>query len=211
MQIDIISDVVCPWCYVGLRRLEQALQQTPPPQPVQLRWHGFELNPEMHEQGITRTEYLMGKFGTTEPPHLARLSAIGQELGIAFNWAAITHQPHTAALHAMVAQAPNPSALMQALFDGFFIQGLNLTNHQHLSQLAQPLGLSAQWVAEHTQLTHTVRAQRQQQQAQWQQMGVQGVPFFVFNRRVGVSGAQTPDVLCQAMAQAMAQTTPAPK
>jgi predicted DsbA family dithiol-disulfide isomerase len=202
VQIDIISDVVCPWCYVGLRRLEQALQQAPPEQPVQRRWHGFELNPDIPETGISRHAYLTNKFGTTEPPHLSRLSAIGAEEGIAFNWAAMTHQPHTAALHALTAQAPDPTALMWALFDAYFSQGRNLTDLNELAQVLQPLGLDRSWVEQHRQLTPTVRAQRQEQQVQWQRMGVQGVPFFIFNQRVAVSGAQPAEVLTQAMAQA---------
>ncbi|MGA1575390.1 MAG: DsbA family oxidoreductase, partial [Burkholderiaceae bacterium] len=89
-----------------------------------------------------------------------------------------------------------------ALFDAYFSQGRNLTDLNELAQVLQPLGLDRSWVKQHRQLTPTVRAQRQEQQVQWQRMGVQGVPFFIFNQRVAVSGAQPAEVLTQAMAQA---------
>jgi predicted DsbA family dithiol-disulfide isomerase len=218
MVIDIFSDVICPWCYIGKRRLEQALAIRPIPDVV-VRWRAFQLNPEMPEEGMERAAYIAAKFGPDGADQVyERVRAAGAEVGIAFNFAAIKRTPNTLLAHRLLRYARekgNEGSLAERLFVGYFLEGLNIGEAEILAQLAGECGLDGNGVKAFL----ASAAEREEVKAEddfARQIGIHGVPCFVFAGRVAVSGAQPPDVLLRAIAEAEARVaaaaagTPAP-
>lgn len=209
LTIDVLSDVVCPWCLIGKRRLERALAeyaQRYPDRPAPLvRWHPFQLNPDMPEGGMSRADYVKQKFGDRADSVYDRVKAVGRSLDIPFAIDTIARQPNTAAAHSLIGLAETgvqQQALVEALFVAYFLDGVDLTQRHELERLAQGAGLPAEAVRaclDSDEARHQVRAS----DVRARQMGVQGVPFFIFNNQVGVSGAHEPEVLLQAMEQAL--------
>jgi predicted DsbA family dithiol-disulfide isomerase len=210
LSIDIISDVVCPWCYVGKRRLEAALAQraVDAAQPVEVRWHAFELNPDIPAGGVDRRSYLEQKFGGPERAKqiYARIKAAGDEVGISFDFDRIVRQPNTVDAHRLIAWAQDTDleisdALIERLFRAYFVEGIDIGNIDALARLAADAGFDATaartWLASDAGRA-AIRAEEQRAHA----LGVTGVPFFVFNQRLAVSGAQPAEVLVEAMKQA---------
>ena len=208
IQIDVVSDVVCPWCYVGKRRLESALAlwaQSHPDQPTPLvRWHPFQLNPDMDPAGVSRADYVAKKFGPRAASVYDRVKAVGASVGIDFHFDGIVRQPNTLKAHALI-DVSEPGAeqdsVVQALFDAYFIDNLDLTQDPVLAQVGAQAGLDAERVQQ--ALTDTgLLDQVAQTDAQARELGISGVPFFIFNRQFAVSGAQEPEQLLEAMQQA---------
>ncbi|MEO8344578.1 MAG: DsbA family oxidoreductase [Betaproteobacteria bacterium] len=210
-QIDVISDVVCPWCYVGQRRLAAALAQLPADDPARratLRWHPFQLNPDMPPAGISRKTYAETKFGS--PKRVAelnaRLVAVGETLGIPFAFDHIVHQPNTLDAHRLInwAQAQrDASDIVERLFQAFFVDGRNIGDHTVLADIAGESGFSAdaaRAMLDSGEGADAIASMDERARA----IGVQGVPFFIFNQRIAVSGAQEPATLLDAIAQAKA-------
>ena len=213
LTIDVLSDVVCPWCLIGKRRLELALAEYArlyPERPAPLvRWHPFQLNPDMPEGGMSRADYVRQKFGDRADTVYDRVKAVGRTLDIAFAIDTIARQPNTAAAHSLIGLAEvgeQQQSLVEALFRAYFLEGVDLTQRGELERLAQGAGLSAQAVQsclDSEEARHQVRAS----DVRARQMGVQGVPFFIFNNQVGVSGAHEPETLLQAMEQSLQPPT----
>lgn len=210
LTIDVLSDVVCPWCLIGKRRLEQALQtyaQRYPDRPAPLvRWHPFQLNPDMPESGMSRADYVQQKFGDRASTVYDRVKAVGRTLDIAFAIDTIARQPNTAAAHSLIGLAEvgaQQQRLVEALFSAYFLQGVDLTQRSELERLALEAGLSGDEVRACLD-SEDARAQVRASDVRARQMGVQGVPFFIFNNQVGVSGAHEPETLLQAMEQSLA-------
>lgn len=211
LAIDVISDVVCPWCWIGKRRLEEALVQLPAGQETSttvVRWHPFELNPDLPPGGQDRRSYLERKFGGPERAQqvYARVEAAGREAGIPFNFERIVRQPNTRDAHRLIAwaQTTNPSAapaLVERLFRAYFVDGIDLGDANVLARLAGETGLDAaaasEWLQSDSGLADIATAEDNARR-----LGVSGVPFFVFNQRLAVSGAQPPEVLLDAIRQA---------
>ena len=205
----MLSDVVCPWCLIGKRRLEQALQtyaQRYPDRPAPLvRWHPFQLNPDMPESGMSRADYVQQKFGDRASTVYDRVKAVGRTLDIAFAIDTIARQPNTAAAHSLIGLAEvgaQQQRLVEALFSAYFLQGVDLTQRSELERLALEAGLSGDEVRACLD-SEDARAQVRASDVRARQMGVQGVPFFIFNNQVGVSGAHEPETLLQAMEQSL--------
>ncbi len=212
LTIDIISDVVCPWCYIGKRRIEGALalyaQRHPDrPQP-EVRWHPFQLNPDMAPEGVSRQEYVQRKFGARADTVYDRVKAVGASLDIPFAFDKIARQPNTRAAHSLIALAApgaQQEAVVQTLFDAYFIEGQDLTQTAVLVELAERAGLDrGQAQAALADAGFVAQISEADQQAR--AMSVQGVPFFVFNGRVGVSGAHESEDLLRAMERAEAES-----
>ena len=210
LSIDIISDVVCPWCYVGKRRLEAALAQraSRDAAPVQVRWYAFQLNPAIPSGGVDRRSYLEQKFGGPERAKqiYARIRAAGEEVGIAFDFDRIVRQPNTVDAHRLIAWAQDidlntSDALIERLFRAYFIEGVDIGDIDALARLAGNAGFDATaaraWLG-----SDAGRAAIQAEEQRARALGVTGVPFFVFNQRLAVSGAQPSEVLLGAMEQA---------
>jgi predicted DsbA family dithiol-disulfide isomerase len=211
LALDIVSDVVCPWCYIGKRRLEQALALWAgrhPDTPVTVTWHAYQLNPDMPRAGVGRKDYLEQKFGGPERARAiyARVEQAGREVGIPFEFARMQIQPNTIQAHRLVAwatEAGDAGPLVEALFRGYFLEARDFTDDHVLSSLAGEAGLDADAALAFLQsdaLLDDVAADEQMAR----QIGVQGVPFFIVQRRLGVSGAQPAEVLVDAMEEALA-------
>ena len=209
LSIDIISDVVCPWCFIGKRRLEAALaRRASSDAPVQVRWLAFQLNPDIPACGVDRRSYLEQKFGGPERAQqiYARIKAAGDEVGIAFDFERIVRQPNTVNAHRLIAWAQDvdmnkSDALVERLFRAYFIEGTDIGDIDALARLAGDAGFDANaaraWLA-----SDAGRAAIQAEERRTRALGVTGVPFFVFNQRLAVSGAQPPEVLLGAMDEA---------
>jgi predicted DsbA family dithiol-disulfide isomerase len=211
LTIDVVSDVVCPWCYIGKRRLEAALRDGA--SSPRIRWHPFQLNPQIPAGGVDRRSYLEEKFGGPERAReiYARVEEAGREAGIAFNFERIERQPNTLDAHrlmawAQVVDAGRADALMEQLFAAYFLEGADIGAVDELVRLAVQAGYDESGARAHLQ-TDAGRDEIAAADERSKAMGIGGVPFFIFNRRLAVSGAQPPDVLRDAIAQASAQST----
>lgn len=206
LTIDIISDVVCPWCYVGKRRLERALAQRPDVE-ASLRWLPFYLDPTVPVEGITRFEYISRKFGTSDKvtPMHRRLVGIGARIGIDFRFEKIDRQPHTRDAHRIIGWAQESrkaNAVVERLFAMFFTEGLDLTKRHILVEAGKPAGLDPDVLLRDLETDRDVEL-IDRQVAAASAAGINGVPFFVFGKKVAVSGAQEIEVLTAAIDQAL--------
>ena len=208
LSIDIVSDVVCPWCYIGKRRLEAALAQRDGHAAATIRWLAFQLNPDIPVGGVDRRSYLERKFGGPDRTRQisARVEAAGREVGIAFDFERIRRQPNTFDAHRLLAWAqdldPVPAdALVERLFRAYFIEGIDIGDTDALATLAGEAGFDSAaaraWLA-----SDAGRAAVEAEEQRARDLGVSGVPFFVFNQRLAVSGAQPSEVLLDAIEQA---------
>ncbi len=211
--IDVVSDVVCPWCYIGKRKLEAALEQARQaglPQP-EVRWHPFQLNPDMPTEGISRKQYLEDKFGGPQRATeiYARVKAAGQAAGLELDIDGITLQPNTLAAHALLAFAQQQGLAMgndvkERLLKAYFVENRFIGSVDELVAIAGEAGLDGEaaraFISDPQQLQQVAQAD-----ARARQMGIGGVPFFIFNQKVTVSGAQDPAQLLAAMQESLAQ------
>ncbi len=206
LTVDIVSDVVCPWCYIGKRRLESALLKSGHTAPV-VRWHPFQLNPDIPGAGVDRRGYLENKFGGPERAReiYARVEAAGRDAGIAFRFDAIERQPNTVNAHRLIgwaqqADAAHADALVERLFSAYFVEGTNIGDQDALVRLAAASGYDEHAARKYLE-SDAGRADVEAADQQSKSAGVTGVPFFIFNRRLAVSGAQPADLLIDAIAQ----------
>ena len=201
--IDVVSDVVCPWCYVGKRRLEAALKGDA---GTLIRWRPFQLDATIPPEGLDRKAYMRAKFG--DGPRLgevhARLKALGQEVGVAFDFEAIQRSPNTLDAHRLIrfaTEAGVADAVTERLFADYFERGRDIGDRAVLEAAARDCGLGDV----RARLEGEEGAQEVRQEiAAAQRMGVEGVPFFIFAEKYAVSGAQPVEVFEQALAQARA-------
>jgi predicted DsbA family dithiol-disulfide isomerase len=214
LAIDIISDVVCPWCFIGKRRLESALglyrERNPQAPEPQIAFHPFELNPDIPREGIPRAEYIAKKFGARGYSAHDRLVHAGAQLGIPFAFDKIQRQPNTLAAHALIERARRSGvqgAVKEALMKAYFVDGLDLTDAQTLVRVAAEAGLDRK-EAEAAITDEDLRRLVAEEEEKARAMGVQGVPYFIFNRRLAVEGAQPPEVLLEAMLEAEKEPAP---
>jgi len=206
--IDVVSDVVCPWCYVGKHRLEAALALRPYVE-TEIHWRPYFLDPRVPREGMARVDYLSRKFGSDErirPAH-ERLSRLGREEGIAFHFEKIARQPNTLDAHRLIGWAEetgHAAPVVEKLFSLFFAEGADLTQVETLLLAAAAGGLDAEAVrrdlAGERDAAAVDKAATSAAEA-----GISGVPFFIFNNRFAVAGAQTPDMLAEAMDKTLAE------
>jgi predicted DsbA family dithiol-disulfide isomerase len=212
LTIDIVSDVVCPWCYIGKRRLEAALalpgaSELP---AVEVRWHPFQLNPDLPGEGVSRKQYLEEKFGGSERAAeiYTRVLAAGRSAGLELDIDGIERQPNTRLAHALIAFAQQSGGraggeVKERLLKAYFVENRFIGDIEVLVDIAREAGLDAQaarvFLQDPAQLEAVARAD-----AQARSMGISGVPFFIFNQKLAVSGAQDPATLLDAMQQALA-------
>lgn len=212
LMIEIYSDVVCPWCYIGKRRLERALSQLKDAVRPQIIWRPFQLNPTMPKEGMDRTTYLEGKFGSLEA--FRRLEEhmleAGAEERIAFAFEKIARTPNTLPAHRLIwyaAQQCCQDAMVDSLFKGYFEEGADIGTTSVLVQLANRAGLNAAHFLQSDGGVAEVKAE----ESVGHKLGIRGVPYFVLNQAYGISGAQPVDVFVSAMQNARAQASVAVK
>jgi predicted DsbA family dithiol-disulfide isomerase len=203
MQIDIYSDIVCPWCYVGKRRLERALTVVGGNRKV--TWRPFQLNPTMPLVGMDRTTYLKAKFGSLEAfgRMEEQLLAAGAGERIPFAFEKIERTPNTFAAHRLVwyaAQHGKQDAVVETLFRAYFLEGKDVGELKTLTHVAAEAGL------DRTETDAFLASDKgvgevTEEEAVGRRLGIRGVPYFVLNGRVSIAGAQTPDIFVSAIRQ----------
>ena len=208
LQIDIVSDVVCPWCYIGKRRIENALALAPDV-PVEINWRPFFLNNWVPREGISRDEYLTAKFGSPEAyKNIAgRVVEAAKEEGLSYRPELVKRQPNTIDCHRLIhwADATGKSAGMkQRLMELYFRDGGDLTDIDVLVQAAADCGLDADDVRRRLATDEDV-ALISAQAKDASDKGISGVPTFVFGQKYAVSGAQPAEQLARAIRQVSAE------
>jgi len=217
-DIDVISDVVCPWCFIGKRHLERALdlwREKYPDEIPRVRWHPFQLNPQLPASGVPRKQYLENKFGGPERAKeiYARVSAAGKRAGIDFAFDAIQVQPNTIDAHRLLHYAGErglQDEMAETMFRRYFEHGADLTDKATLADIAAQAGLNRDEVLAYL-TSDADRALIEEQDRRARATGVQGVPFFIFNQRLALSGAQPPEVMLEAMEKAREELAATPQ
>jgi predicted DsbA family dithiol-disulfide isomerase len=209
LHIDIASDIVCPWCYIGKRNLDLALElfadEYPSAEVPTLTWLPFQLNPDMPAGGMPREEYVERKFGRPAHEVYERVRTAGEAVDIAFAFDSIEQQPNTLKAHALVdlaAQYDLQPQVKEALMQAYFCNGVDLTDDAALGGIATGCGLPVEAVI--ATLQDKAALQRiAQHDAKLRTLGITGVPFFIFNQKMVLSGAQPAEVLLDAMVQSL--------
>jgi predicted DsbA family dithiol-disulfide isomerase len=205
LPIDMVSDVVCPWCFIGKRRLEKALALVPDV-PVEVRFRPYFLNPWVPRAGISREEYLTTKFGSPERYRgiAQRVAQAAAAEGLTYAIDSIKRQPNTLDCHRLIfwaSEIGNAAAMKQRLMDLYFTEGGDLTDPEVLIQAASQCGLDAARVRQ--RLATDDDEERLEREANTaKEAGIDGVPCFIFGGRLAVQGAQGPEHLAQAIEQA---------
>lgn len=205
ITIDVVSDVVCPWCYLGKARLELAIAEVQDEVGVDINWRPYRLNPDYPPEGVDQKKSLEEKLGGADRVAQAHkmLTDFGKEVGIAFNFEAIKIGPNTLDAHrlihwAMIEDREKADKVVNGLFKANFEEGRNVGDHAVLLDVAEKAGLdravTASLLASDADKVLVV-----EEIESAQKMGVNGVPFFIFDQQYAVSGAQTPDVLAGAL------------
>src|SRR5664279_825650 len=208
VRIDVVSDVVCPWCFIGKRRLEKALALKPNI-AVEVRWRPYFLNDWIPREGISREQYLTTKFGSPERYQgiAQRVTAAAAAEGLVYAADKVTRQPNTLDCHRLIRWAEiegKAGEMKQKLMDLYFTQGADLTDRDTLVQAAASVGLDSDTVREGLASDQDV-APIEQEALSAKEAGIEGVPCFIFGGKFAVSGAQSPEYLAEAidrMAQA---------
>lgn len=200
VRIDIYSDVICPWCYIGKRRLERALAERPLGD-LSLRWRAFQLNPDMPAQGMDRQLYLQLKFGSAASAEriYREIRAVGAEEDLAFAFDAIRRTPNTVECHRLIRFAGSrgrQDAVVEGLFRAYFLAGEDIGASEVLLRVADEAGLAG------TETRVFLESDREQQAVLAEdraarRAGLQGVPTFIVNGKFVLSGAHQPEVLHQ--------------
>ncbi|NDJ55376.1 MAG: DsbA family oxidoreductase [Chloroflexi bacterium] len=200
MRIDVFADVVCPWCYIGEARLKQALQMQSQ-LDVELVWHPFQLRPDLPPQGAEWGAFAAEKFGDQAEVVFDHVKTVGAAEGLHFDFSKVASAPNTSDAHRLILYASQVNRsweMATRLFEAYFSQGANLNDHAQLAALASSVGFDANDVHSFlatSELAGIVSAS----QGQAYQLGVSGVPFFIFAERYAVSGAQPVEVFNRAL------------
>ncbi|MSQ87518.1 MAG: DsbA family oxidoreductase [Alphaproteobacteria bacterium] len=214
MQIDIVFDTVCPWCYVGKRRFERALQLRPNAKP-QIRYRSFLLNPDLPPQGVDRREYLERKFGGSAQYERITEALVftGKGEGINFALDKIKRTPNSANSHRLIrlARTMNRQAeAVDALFRGHFEQGLDIGNVEVLVRIAEDIGLERGMAYAHLS-TETDLNAVYTENARMHRLGITGVPCYIFSEGRAIAGAQEPEILVRMIDMALAESAARPE
>lgn len=206
LTIDVVSDVVCPWCYVGKRRLELALAARKDIE-TEIRWRPFFLDPTVPRAGKPRIDYITGKFGGVDKitPGHERLTGLGKTVGIDFDFGSIEVQPNTLDAHRLIgwaAEQGKADAVVENIFSDFFVNGVDLADRSNLAAAAARVGMDAAQVSADLASDRDETLVARQAQAA-SASGIGGVPFFVFGNKIALSGAQEPEVISSAIDQAL--------
>ena len=209
ISVEVFSDVVCPWCFIGKRNLEKALTSlnTSEHKNIKINWRSFQLNPQLPMRGITRSEYTSTKFGGAERAAqiYERISGAAMEVGLNLDFEKIVTQPNSSRMHALVYAAESVQKdheLVEGFFKAFFIDGMDLTERDNVSFIAKSAGLETTLIDKvFSDDLYLDKIDEDMQQSA--KIGIQGVPFFIINQKVGLSGAQPPENIVKAIEQSI--------
>ncbi|MDE0810767.1 MAG: DsbA family oxidoreductase [Alphaproteobacteria bacterium] len=196
IQIDLFSDVVCPWCFIGKRRLEQAIAARPE-QHVVIRWRTFQLNPDMPRDGMLRQHYVEAKFGGPERADqiYSSIRDAGEAVGLPFAFEKIERVPNTVTAHRLIywsTTQEKADPVVENLFRAYFFEGRDIGSIDVLSKIATESGLDGDTAKEFLRSEHG-RAEVAAESRYAYENGITGVPCFIFNRRYAIAGAQEPE------------------
>ena len=207
-KIEIFSDVVCPWCYIGKRNLENALQilnEKDEQFESTLNWRSFQLNPQLKEDGILRQDYITNKFGEGANSEIIyeRVRLAGEAIGLKMNFDKIIMQPNSSKMHSLIYAAKEINRdieLIENFFKAFFIDGMNLTDFEIVSKVASDSGLDSETI---NGVFHDNLFEKfvQEDIKMSKKYNITGVPFYVIDDSIGISGAQPPEVIVDAINQ----------
>jgi predicted DsbA family dithiol-disulfide isomerase len=206
MQIEIYSDVVCPWCFIGKRRLEQVIETAGYAEQAHIAWRPFELNPTMPKEGMDRRVHLDAKFGGAEARRAIedRVAKAGEADGIEFAFDRIARTPNTFDAHRLIwfaGQQGCQDEVAEALFHSYFTNGREIGSLNSLAEIASDCGLSREEVERFLASDRAVQ-EVQTEEAIGHRLGIRGVPHFILNGSTSISGAQPPDIFVSAFQQA---------
>ncbi len=200
MRIDVISDTICPWCFIGKRRLDRALAMRDQG-PVEIRWRPFQLNPTMPADGMDRDSYLTAKFGSVERAERQydRIRAAGREEGLDFRFDLIERIPNSVQSHRLLRFAEHfgtQNTVSEILFEAYFLRGRDIGLSHELVELARLAGLDADLARDYLAGDRD-RLDILAEEERARLNGVNGVPCFVIEDQYAVSGAQSPEIFLQ--------------
>lgn len=200
VTLDILSDPICPWCYIGKSQLDRALSDHPD-HPFKIEWHPFQLNPDMPREGMDRRDYLERKFGGKDGAVrvYSKIEEHAKALGLPIDFAAMKRTPNTVDAHRLIHWAGlegKQSALVDALFDGYFCQGTDIGDKEVLAQMAGEIGMDQAAMLRLLQGDVDVKLV-QERDAHSRQMGVNSVPTYIVANKHAVPGAQPPELWAQ--------------
>lgn len=199
ITVDIVSDVVCPWCIIGYKKLEKAMAQLEGKARFELAWHAFELNPSMPPEGQDIAEHMAEKYGATPEQSKAnreRLRSAGSELDFEFSYGDKMRMVNTFDAHRLLhwaGETGKQTALKLALFKAHFTDGKDVSDHETLISVASSVGLDEKR-ARDLLSTNLFAEEVRATEAEWQERFITGVPAFIFNKKFMVPGAQEADV-----------------
>jgi len=201
-SVEVISDVICPWCFIGKRRLEKAISVFDRGQEVRVRWLPFQLNPTMPKEGILRREYRIKKFGSWERSQEldANVVAVGESEEIHFAFDRIERTPNSVDAHRLIWLAEQEgvqNAVVEALFLAYFREGRDISNRQTLIDVVVEAGLDRKKADLLLVGTDGLQAIKEAE-VKNRELGVDGVPFFVVNDKITLSGAQPTESFLEA-------------
>jgi predicted DsbA family dithiol-disulfide isomerase len=208
ISIDVVSDVICPWCFLGKRRLDKALALIPGVK-AEIIFRPFFLDPTIPSEGLDRHAYMAAKFGeerlkTIHDP----LIKAGQEDGVPYHFDKITRTPNTMDAHRLLrwamVEGKQPD-IAEALFMAYWSEGRDVGDHQVLADIAEALGMNREGVLK-TLISEQDKAEVLAETTQAQKMGVTGVPTYIINRKYGVVGAQSAELLAEQIKKAASET-----
>lgn len=205
MQIDVVSDTICPWCFIGKRKLEQALAQRPD-LDIEVLWHPFQLDPNVPKEGVDRKAYMAAKFGDNPPRGAGEaIRQYGEELGIPFAFEKQDKRPNTIDSHRLIRWAGGvgvQGAVVEALFQAYFVEGRDIGDAMVLREIAEQCGMDGELVGDMLASDADVQMVMRESMAA-HEMGLTGVPGFLIDSRFLISGAQDPAYLLRAIDKAM--------
>lgn len=202
--IDLFHDTVCPWCRIGYTNLRRALEQWDGPE-VSIRLRPFQLDPTTPREGVDWREYIRAKFGGNQDAIFARVAQAGAAAGLTFNFDAIKRQPNTILSHALFTLVPEDARddVLERTYRAHFEEGRDIGDMNVLLQIAEEAGLDTTEIAKGLAREDLLDVVRQAAEAA-REMGVTGVPLFIIDNTLAVSGGQPPEVLLAAMRRALA-------
>lgn len=213
MNIDIFSDPICPWCYIGKKRLGEALQQRPD-LPVTIRWRAFQLNPDMPADGLDRQSYLQAKFGGPERATQIydRISRVGREVGIDFRFDLIRRTPNTVPAHRLIRYAQRPDigladTVTDALFQAYFLDGRSIGDAAALVEIGVEAGIPREPLTAYFETDEDVD-EIVAEDTFARRLGIGGVPCFIVDGKYALSGAQEPESFLPLFDMALKEAEP---
>jgi len=200
IYVDIVSDTICPWCYIGKRRFERALDLSGR-NDIAISWRPFQLNPDMPPEGMTRDDYVRAKFGGGDRPRqiYQAIAESGREAGIEFQFSKIKRTPNTVLSHRLIfwsAAQERQDEVVAELFRGYFEDGFDIGDLDTLVECAGRAGLDRE-LARQFLLSDEGRQEVVASDVYARRLGINGVPCFIVNRKYAVSGAQPPSAFVE--------------